>query len=570
MNEFDLIIRNGIVVDGSGTSPTEGDVGISGSRIEAVGRIAARGREEIDARGKLVTPGFVDIHTHYDGQVTWENRLGPSSQHGVTTVVTGNCGVGFAPCRPQDRERLVKVMEGVEDIPEVVMTEGLPWNWQTFPEYMDAVAARAFDMDVALQIPHSPIRVYVMGERGANHEPSTEDDRRQMTALVAEAMRHGAIGVSTSRSFNHHAKDGTPAPSVDTANEEVLALARGLRDAGRGVFQLITESSRSPEMEMALVQDVARIAGRPVSFTLTQLREWPGQWRALLDGLEAANAAGHRVRGQISPRPVGILVGLELSLNPLMTKPSYRAIAQMPLAQRVVVMRDPDFKRRVLEEQSVVDAMPLANRLVDLAGEMFYLEDRPNFVPPQGAKIADLAAAQGRSNLDLAYDLLLEEDGHAILCLPSIDFSGEELAVAHRLMTHPDTVIALGDGGAHLGILCDAGYPTHLLTYWARDCDANMRVPIEWAVHALTRRPAETVGLLDRGLLAPGFKADINIIDHIGLTAVAPRPTYDLPAGGKRLQQRAKGYEATIVSGQITRRFDESCGCLPGRLVRVT
>ena len=568
MQDFDVIVRNGTIVDGSGGAPFIGDVAIKDGLIAAVGPIEGRGREEIDAEGKLVTPGFVDIHTHYDGQVTWEERLMPSSNHGTTTVVTGNCGVGFAPCRPGDRLKLVKVMEGVEDIPEIVMTEGIPWDWETFPEYMDALAARSFDVDVAVQIPHSPLRVYVMGDRGVDHEASSEADRAEMTRLVAEAVWAGAVGVSTSRSLNHRAKDGKPAPSVQTAVEEVLALAKGLARAKAGVFQIITEMNEPPDREMAIVRRIAETAGRPVSFTLSQIPEAPESWRGLVAGMEQANAGGNRVRGQIHERPVGVLLGLELSLNPLSTKPSYKAIAHLPLDRRVAILRDPAFKEKLLGEPVEPDPVPLANRLIGSLDKIFALGADPDYAPPREMQIGARAAALGVTPLSLAYDLLLEQDGHAILCLPGANFVSGTLKEVREMMEHPDTVIALGDGGAHYGVICDAGYPTHLLTHWGRDVPEEERFPIEWIVAALTHRPAETVGLDDRGLLKAGMKADLNVIDHARLRLHAPRPVYNLPAGGRRLQQRADGYEVTIVNGVITYREGEPTGALPGRLVR--
>jgi len=568
MIEYDVVIRGGTIVDGGGGKPFEGDIAVRDGLIAAIGAVEGRGREEIDARGRLVTPGFVDIHTHYDGQVTWEQRLMPSSNHGTTTVVTGNCGVGFAPCRPDDRLKLVKVMEGVEDIPEIVMTEGIPWNWETFPEYMDALAARSFDIDVAVQIPHSPLRVYVMGDRGVDHEASSEADRAEMARLVAEAVASGAIGVTTSRSLNHRAKDGKPAPSVQTAVEEVLALARGLAQAQAGVFQIITEMSEPPEKEMAIVRRIAEVSGRPVSFTLSQIPEAPDSWRGLIAGMEAANAAGCTVRGQIHERPVGVLLGLELSLNPLSTKPSYKAIAHLPLEERVAILRDPAFKRKLLAEEAEPDPVPLANRLIGAVEGMFALGEDPDYAPPREMQIGARARALGVTPLSLAYDLLLERDGRAILCLPGANFVSGTLDEVREMMEHPDTVIALGDGGAHYGLICDAGYPTHLLTHWGRDAPKEERFPIEWIIAALTRRPAETVGLADRGLLKPGLKADINVIDHGRLRLHAPRPVYNLPADGRRLQQRADGYEVTLVSGVITYREGVPTGALPGRLVR--
>ena len=568
MSEFDLVIRNGTVIDGSGKAGFKADVGVKAGLIAAVGVISGKGAQEIDATGKIVTPGFVDVHTHYDGQVTWENTLAPSSNHGATTVITGNCGVGFAPCRAADREKLVTVMEGVEDIPEIVMTEGLPWNWESFPDYLDAVAARQFDIDVGVQIPHSPIRVFVMGDRGVNQEASTEADRKQMADIVTEAIQAGAIGVTTSRSGNHRAKDGTLAPSVRTADEEVLALAKGLGAAKAGVFQIIPESSYPPEGEMDLIERVAAVSKRPVSFTLAQTMDQPDGWRGMVAGMEKANRAGHQVRGQIMARPVGVLLGLDLSYNPLTTLPSYRAIADKPLAEKVAIMRDPAFKAKVLAEEPIVDPVPLNNRFIRLAPEMFLLGKIPNYLPSQDMKVGERAKRLGVDPMSLVYDLLLEEDGHAILYLPSANFADGTTKVAREMLMHPDTILGLGDGGAHYGIICDAGYPTFILTYWTRQAPEDQRISLETAIAELTRRPAETVGLFDRGLVQTGYKADLNVIDYDHLTLYSPQPVYNLPTGARRLQQKADGYEATIVNGQVTYRNGQSTGALPGRLVR--
>ena len=447
------------------------------------------------------------------------------------------------------------------------MTEGLPWNWETFPQYMDAVAARDFDVDVAVQITHSPIRVYVMGDRGVNHEASTEADRKAMADIVTEAIQAGALGVSTSRSLNHRAKDGTPAPSVKTGKEEVLALARGLAAAGAGVFQIITEVTEPAEGEAALLQQIAEISGRPLSFSLSEQTGFAGHWRGLVAGMDAGNARGLEIRGQVHARPVGMLLGLDLSLHPLSTLPSYKAIAHLPLTERVKILRDPGYKAKMLAEEPEVDPVPLNNRFIPQAPNMFPLGRNPDYARPKDEWIGAQAKRLDVSPMSLVYDLLLEDDGHAILCLPS-GFESGSLDITREMMLHPQAVVALGDGGAHCGVICDAGYPTHLLTYWVRDAPEDQRVPLEWAVANLTRKSAETVRLLDRGLIAPGMKADINVIDLQRLELHRPAPAYDLPAGGRRLKQKADGYVATIVSGQVTYREGEPTGALPGRLVR--
>jgi N-acyl-D-amino-acid deacylase len=568
MGEYDLIIRGGTVIDGSGRPGYQADVAVRGGVIAELGQVAGQGTTEIDATGLLVTPGFVDVHTHYDGQVTWENRMQPSSAHGATTVITGNCGVGFAPCRPDDQHKLVKVMEGVEDIPEIVMTEGLPWNWQTFPDYLDALAQRHFDVDVGVQIPHTPIRVYVMGDRAVRREESNADDRRRMRDLVTEGIRAGAIGVSTSRSLTHRAKDGTLAPTVQAADEEVYALAEGLRAAGAGVFQLVPEGTAPAADEMAVIRRIAEVGACPVSFTVIQFHDRPDSWRETLEQVSAANATGMRLRPQVLGRPVSALFGLDLSFNPLSNLPGYRAIAGLPLEQRVAILRDPDVKARLLAEEPVIDPVPLRNRLIREAPNMFLLEHKPDYGPGRDKSVGALAARAGVTAMSMAYDLMLTDDGHAVLYLPSANYVDGTLDVARQMLGHPDAVPALGDGGAHYGVICDASYSTHLLTYWTRDAPEDQRFPVEWAVHALTRKAADLAGLTDRGQLAAGLKADLNVIDYEDLALYAPRPVYDLPSGGRRLRQRANGYVATVVSGIVTQSNGEPTGALPGRLVR--
>ncbi len=565
---YDIVIRNGLIVDGTGAAPFRGDVAVKDGRIAEVGKVTGLGRDEIDASGRLVTPGFVDIHTHYDGQITWEHTLSPSSNHGVTTVVTGNCGVGFAPVRPGDHEKLIKVMEGVEDIPELVMAEGIPWNWETFPEYMEAVAARSFDIDVAVQVPHSPIRIYVMGERGARHDASTPEDRAEMSRIVTEAVRAGAVGVSTSRSSGHRLRNGELAPSVTTEQAELLALAEGLREADAGVFQLITDNDADPKDELAIVALIARAAGRPTSFTLLQAPNGPDKWRTMLDLTEKANAEGLELRGQVFPRPVGVLMGLDLSLHRFVFRPSYRAIAHLPLAERVERMRDPAVKAAILSEQSVADPQPMNNMLVGSVGNMFELTDPVDYAPRPEDGLVARAAAEGRDAEEYIYEILLKNEGRHIVYLPGANFVGCSLDAAREMIASDFTVLGLGDGGAHYGSVCDASFPTFALTHWVRDAAPGMGFPLERMVAELTSRPAHAVRLADRGRIAPSLRADLNVIDFDALTLYAPRTVHDLPAGGRRLRQDAKGYVATVVAGEVTYRDGCATGALPGRLVR--
>ncbi len=568
MATFDLVIRGGEIHDGLGTPGRIGDVAITGDRIVAIGTVAGDGATEIDAAGKIVTPGFVDIHTHYDGQATWEDRMVPSSGHGVTSVVMGNCGVGFAPCRPDQHDMLVKLMEGVEDIPEVVMTAGLPWNWETFPEYLDALDARRLDIDIAAQLPHSALRVYVMGERGARREAPTADDLAKMRALTAEAIRAGALGVTTSRNILHRTRAGELAPSLESPEAELLALAAGLRDAGAGVYQLIADIFGGADAEFALMRRIAEAAGRPLSFTLLQMATGDENgWRDYLAGLEAANAAGVTIRGQVYPRPVGLLFGLDLSFHPFSLHPSFRPLAELPLADKVAAMRDPALKARLLAE-APADSNPFFQSIVEASTATYVMGDPPVYDPKPEDRIDRIAARRGLTAAEVAYDLLLENDGRTILFLPGANYRDGNLDAALAMALHPDTVLGLGDGGAHYGVICDASFTTYWLQRFVRDAAPGQAVGLPAAIRALTDAPARAVGLGDRGRLVPGALADLNIIDLAGLRLHAPTMARDLPAGGKRLRQLADGYAATIKSGVVTYRDGVHTGELPGRLVR--
>ncbi len=568
MADFDLIIRNGEIHDGRGGAGRIGDVAIRGDRIVAVGSVTGRGVEEIDAGGALVTPGFVDIHTHYDGQATWETRMAPSSGHGVTSVVMGNCGVGFAPCRPDQHAMLVGLMEGVEDIPEVVMTAGLPWNWETFPEYLDALDARRLDIDIAAQLPHSALRVYVMGERGARREAPTAEDLAAMRALTAEAIRAGALGVTTSRNILHRTRAGELAPSLHSPEDELLALAAGLRDAGAGVYQLIADIFGDADDEFGLMRRVAEASGRPLSFTLLQMATGDEDgWRRYLRGLEAANAAGVRITGQVYPRPVGLLFGLDLSFHPFALHPSFRPLADLPLAEKVAAMRDPSLRAKLLAE-APADTNPFVLQIVEASTATYVMGNPPVYDPAPEDRLDRRAARAGVSVAEFAYDRLLDDEGRSILFLPGANYRDGNLLAAAEMCAHPNTVLGLGDGGAHYGLICDASFPTFWLEHYVRDARVGAGVALPQAIAALTSRPAAAVGLMDRGVLAPGYKADLNIIDLAALRLHAPTMARDLPAGGKRLSQRADGYRVTIKSGAVTYRDGAPTGALPGRLVR--
>jgi N-acyl-D-aspartate/D-glutamate deacylase len=568
MADYDLIIRGGTVHDGAGGAPRVADVAVRDGRIAAIGEIRGTGREEIDARGLLVTPGFVDVHTHYDGQSTWENRLAPSSGHGVTSVVMGNCGVGFAPCRPHQRDLLVKVMEGVEDVPEVVMTEGLPWNWETFPEYLDALDARHYDIDIAAQLPHSALRVYVMGERAATHEPPSAEDLARMRELTAQAVRAGALGVTTSRNLLHRTKAGELAPSLFSEEEELAALADGLKDAGRGVFQIIPAPMGDADIEFALMRRLAERCGRPLSYSLIQMPTGDTEaWRTSLRRLSEATQAGLEIRAQVAPRPVGMFYGLELSFHPFAYHPSYKAIAHLPLAERVARMKDPAFRAQLLSEQPE-DTNPVNLKTVKAFQYCYVWSDEPDYEPDLADRLDRKARAAGLPVDEYAYDLLLAHEGRAVFYQPAANYRDGNLAAVREMLEHPRTVVGLADGGAHYGMICDASFPTYFLVRWARDAEPAERIDLPSAIAALTSEPARLAGLGDRGRLAVGMKADLNVIDFERLKLHVPEVTYDLPAGGRRMRQLAEGYVATVVSGTVTYRNGQATGALPGRLVR--
>ncbi|MDO9361386.1 MAG: amidohydrolase family protein [Sphingopyxis sp.] len=568
MADHDLVIRGGTVHDGLGSAPRLADVAVKDGLIVAVGDVPDRGAREIDAFGKIVTPGFVDIHTHYDGQATWEQRLAPSSGHGVTTVVMGNCGVGFAPCRPHQREMLVKLMEGVEDIPEVVMVDGLPWNWESFPDYLDALDDRQLDIDVAAQIPHSALRIYVMGERAVRHEAPTAGDLEQMRELVTEGITAGAFGVTTSRNMMHRTKAGELAPSLHSDVDELCALMDGLADADAGVFQIIPAPDGDAEVEFDILRTVAEHGRRPLSFTLLDVAGQPGGgWRHMLDGLEQAAADGVEMRGQVAPRPVGMFFGLDLSLHLFSAHPSYKAIAHLSLAERVERMRAPAFRQQLLSEQPE-DSNPVTLTLIGAFRATCPWGDTPQYEPTREDRIEARAGAAGQSLEDYSYDLLLGDEGRAVFYLPAANYSGGNLDSVREMLGHPNTIMGLADGGAHYGLICDASFPTYLLQRWSRDAREDQRIPLPLAIAELTSKAAATVGMIDRGCIAEGMKADLNVIDLDALKLHVPRVAYDLPAGGKRMQQKSEGYVATIVSGEITYLNGEHTGALPGRLVR--
>ena len=559
-----LIIRNGTIVDGTGAKPFVGDIKIVDGLIKEVGQVTGSADQEIDAKGLLVTPGFVDIHTHYDGQVTWSNKVGSSSQLGVTTVVMGNCGVGFAPCKPEDREITMKLMEGVEDIPGVVLQEGLPWNWNTFPEYLDALEARQYDIDVAAQVGHAPIRINVMGDRGAKREPSTEADRAQMTALAVEAIKAGALGFTTSRTILHRSSDGSPTPSLGAAEGELTAIAKGLGEAGLGVLQLVTDFDDVDE-EFAMLRRIVETSGRPLSLTLLQHEHLPDRWRRVMEHMHAATDAGLKMKAQVGARPVALILSFALSLCPFTQLPSFEALRDLSPEERLKKLRDPEVRAKILSEEH---SEAMYKRRVANFDNLYPLGDPPDYEPKPEDSIAARARRAGVDPTAFAYDYLLEKDGTAMLYRPLYNYADRDHEVLREMLMDRDTVPGLSDGGAHYGYICDASFPTYLLTHWARDRSRGEKIPLELLVKWQTHDTAATVGLNDRGILRPGFKADINIIDFEGLKLQAPTIVYDLPAGGRRLGQAAEGFRATIVSGVVTYQDGAATGKLPGKLIR--
>jgi N-acyl-D-amino-acid deacylase len=565
--KYDLIIRNGTIVDGLGGEPYVGDVAVSGGVISVVGTVEGEGSREIDATGLLVTPGFVDLHTHYDGQAIWSDRMTPSSAHGVTTAVMGNCGVGFAPCRAEDHDVLVDVMAGVEDIPGVVMVDGLPWDWETFPEYLDALAARQRDIDVAAYLPHSPLRVYVMGQRGADREPATAEDLARMRALAREAIEVGALGFASSRFSFHKTASGAPIPTYDAAQAEIAAIADGVAEAGGGLIQFVPDiAAGGYQPVLQQVFEVAQDAGLPVTFTLATGNAGDPIWPDAITMIEKFNADGGDITAQTFPRPIGLVIGLELTGNPFVFYPSYREIADLPLVERVAEMRKPEVRARILADRPSGDGNPLLY-LAQAWDWIFPLNDPPDYEPDPSTSIAARAMAHGVSPMEEAYDRLLDEDGHAMLLVAMANFENNSLDTVGNLLRRDDVVFGLGDGGAHYGMICDASFPTFVLAHWARD-RATGRLSVAEAIRELTSVPARVAGLADRGRIAVGYKADLNVIDHAALRLHRPVIAYDLPAGGRRLDQTADGYVATIVSGQVIAENGRPTAARPGRLVR--
>ncbi len=562
----DVVIRGGLVFDGQAGPAVRADIAIEGDRIVQIGTVTARGREEIDAAGLIVTPGWVDIHTHYDGQITWDSRMTPSSTLGATTVVAGNCGVGFAPVRPGDKDSLIRLMEGVEDIPGAALHAGLSWEWESFAQYMDAVDRLPHDIDVAVQVPHAALRVYVMGERGANREPATAEENARMRALTRDAVRAGALGFSTTRTMLHCTADGDLTPTVGAARAEMEAIARGLADAGSGVLQWVSDFS-DMDGEFQLIRDLTRIAGQPLTFSMVQGDAIPDQWRELMRRLDQAVADGFPIKAQVAGRPVGLMLGLQGSVHPFISRPSFQAIADKPLAEKVAAMRDPAFRARLIAEPPD-KGHPFINSLAGAYHKMYAVVDEVNYEPDPATSLGAKAKAVGVNPDELVYDALIADEGRAFLFFPMHNYVEGSLDNVRTMLANPNTLSALSDGGAHVGAICDVSLPTFMLTHWCRDRTRGPRFGLAETIRSQTKDTAEAVGLNDRGVIAPGYLADLNVIDFDRLKLKVPYMVYDLPTGARRLMQDADGYVATLKSGRVIYREGQATGALPGRLIR--
>jgi len=582
--QYDLKVTGGLLYSGDGDAPVRADLAVRDGVIAAIGECPGDARDLIDATGHIVTPGFIDLHTHYDGQISWDPNLQPSINHGVSTVVMGSCGVGFAPVRCRDRERLVRLMEGVEDIPGIALTEGMTWDWETLPEFMDALDARPHSIDFAVQVTHDPLRVYVMGDRAVHNEQATPDDIAAMRAITREALEAGAIGFSTGRSDIHRSADGAWTPASEATAEELSGIAQAFRGLSHGVLQAVNDFDLEREgdafdREFDILERFADGAeGRPFSLSLMQRDFAPDQWLRIIDRAERAHARGLDIRLQTAPRGIGVTNGLQCTFHPFIGFPSYKAISSLPLAERVECMRDPDFKRRLLAEKSeplagdgtpvppIVDALMAAMDYV--AGKMFLLGDDPQYEQSAETSVLAMARERGVSALEMIYDLMLENDGQALLYFPIYNYTEMNFDNVYRMLTHPLSIMGLSDGGAHVGTICDSSFPTYLLSYWTRDRQRGERLDLADAVRRLTADIADYCGMQDRGRLREGLKANINVIDMERLRLFQPRMVRDLPAGGQRLLQDAAGYRAVLVAGVPVLENDRVTGRYPGRLFR--
>jgi len=566
----DLIIRGGTVVDGTGAPARKADIAINGDRIVAVGTDVGQGKREIDATDRLVSPGWVDVHTHYDGQVTWDPHLTPSGWNGVTTVVMGNCGVGFAPVRPGQQEYLIQLMEGVEDIPGTALSEGMTWDWETFPEYLDSLERIERSVDVGTQVPHGPIRTYVMGERGANNEKANTEEITAMAKLVKEGLEAGALGFTTSRTMVHRAKDGEVVPGTYADEDEIFGIGRMLGEVGHGVFEVASDLAPEGD-ELSWMSRLGKETGRPVSFACLQNPIDADQWKRLIEAVDKDAAEGGCLTPQVAQRPAGLLLGFESSSQPFMLHDVWqKELRNLSPEARIARLRDPEIKRRLIEEGPDENAVPMGPLLLILQAwqMMFPLGDPPEYEPGPECSIQAISEREGRTPREVAYDLMMQNDGRGMIYLPLLGYANGDLEPIREMMMHPRSVFSLSDGGAHCGLIADASVPTYLLTHWVRDRSRGERIDLETIVEQQTRNTARFYGFDDRGTLEPGMLADINVIDFEGLHIHPPTMVYDLPAGGNRLVQQIDGYSYTIKSGEVTFEEGQATGALPGTLLR--
>ena len=562
---YDLIIRNGTIYDGSGKEPFEADIGVKNGVISKIGDLKNEVSDKsIDAESKIVTPGFVDIHTHYDGQVTWDPYLRPSTYHGVTTVVMGNCGVGFSPCKPEERDWLISLMEGVEDIPGTALHEGINWQWESFPEYLDTLDNKPLAIDVGTQIPHGAVRAYVMGQRGIDREEATQEEIDEMSSIVKEAVEAGAFGFSTSRTEKHRDSSGELTPSITAHKNELVSIAKSLGEIRSGVLQGISDF----DTEFDIFKEMSESSGRPISITVEQMDQRPDWWHQLLDGIEKAQDQGINMYGQVPPRATGINMGLTATLNPFIFYPSFYEISKKSLEEKVSTMKDPKFREKILSEQPVSIGNPLVEEITQSFNKMFRLGEPANYEPEPDASFEALASRGGISPQEVAYDCLLEKDGKALIYHPLFNYLPGNLDYVEKMLNHPYSISGLGDAGAHCGAISDASFPTTLIQHWGRDRKRGKKIPLEKLISMQTLETSKLLGINDRGLLKEGLKADINVIDFKNLTLHEPEVLNDLPAGGRRLVQKATGYEYTIVSGQVAFKNGEATGALNGKLIR--
>jgi N-acyl-D-aspartate/D-glutamate deacylase len=568
----DLVIRGGTIVDGTGAPAFAGDLAIDGDRLAQVGGKAGPGRREVAAEGRLVTPGWVDIHTHYDGQATWDPVLAPSSWHGVTTVLMGNCGVGLAPVRAPHRQALIDLMEGVEEIPGIVFAEGLQWDWEGFPGYLDALARLPRAIDVAAQVAHHPLRVYVMGERALRREAATAEDIAEMARLTEEALRAGAFGFTTSRTDQHKTVAGELVPGRYAHEQELVAIGAALGRVGRGAFGMLNDFD-DVEAEFRWMREVGRESGgRPVWFLLFDRNDDPQRWRRLMDGVRAARRDGLPFAGQVGGRPAGLLLGLTTALNPFALREGFAELSRLPPAEQLARLRDPAVRAAILAQEAsprLLDLLPPLSRHIATRWKgMYVLGDPPDYEPPAERSVAAMAAKAGVSPQEFCYDYLTGGDGGRVLYFPLVNYVHGDHEVVREMLTDPHTVLGTSDGGAHCGSICDSALPSYMLTHWARDRTRGGRLPLEFVVKRLSGETADFFGFADRGRLAPGLKADVNVIDFDRLRTHHPEMIADLPAGGRRLVQRVEGYDMTVVSGVPVLERGEDTGARPGRLVR--